>query len=45
MSQDACEVVKIVRKECPGGFCEINKEDYNPKEHTLYKEKGSKGDK
>ena len=24
---DVCEGVRIVRPECPGGFCEINKED------------------
>ena len=29
---DTCEVVRIVRPECPGGFCEVNKEDLKPED-------------
>ncbi len=34
---DTCEVVRIVRPECPGGFCEINLSDYDSETMVLYK--------
>ena len=35
---ESCEVVRIVRPECPGGFCEINETDLKDTD-TLYIQK------
>ena len=36
------ETVKIVNKNSETGFCNIAKEDFNEKEHTLFEEKPAK---
>ena len=38
------ETVKIVRPECPGGFCVINKSDFEEGKHELYAEGGPRDD-
>lgn len=32
------KTVKIVRPECPGGYCVINETDFDAKKMKLYKE-------
>jgi len=35
------ETIRIVRPECPGGYCVINKEDLKPTD-VLYGQEGKK---
>ena len=35
---DVLPVIKIVRPECPGGFCEINVSDFDASRDTIFKE-------
>lgn len=33
---DIVKVIRIVRPECPGGFCEINASDFDPSKHKVF---------
>lgn len=35
---DTCPVVRVADPKAPGGFVEINEEDYDEKKHKLYDE-------
>lgn len=42
---ESCKVVRVVRPECPGGFCEINEVDFDSARHILFQEKTADKDK